>query len=119
MYDRKSVPGRDGGGEEGCDVDGTLLSLWNERSEMSGGVDDMADQAGDACNWDNSDATVEEELVGSESSEGDTGSFDGVASTCTTVPTLVLWMASGWSMASCHACDALSWSSNDRTPAGS
>lgn len=57
---------------------------------MSGGVDDTADQAGDACNWDNSDATVEEELVGSESSEGDTGSFDGVASTCTTVPTLVL-----------------------------
>lgn len=69
---------------------------------------DAVDQAGDDCNWDNSDATVEEEPMGSESSEG-AGSFGGVTFvTASAVPALVLGTSSGWSRVSCHACDALS-----------
>ena len=65
---------------------------------MSGGVgDDTVDQTGDACNWDNNDATVEEEPVAPESSKGDAVSFGDVVSTCTAraVPALVLLAAAG------------------------
>lgn len=149
LYDRTSWRGPDDfsadwdGVSDDVDVDNgdtfVLFAVYVsvvDGAERTGCEDTTADHAVEDCNWERSDATDEtsgaaSSLVNWDRSES---SFKG-GSTLLVDADSAVWVFSGWwwwwwstsswtgasscPIVSCHACEALSCSSNDFTPAGS